>query len=386
MLKVFHSSYLIFILLISFLLVSCSRIDPEEMVSNISSDRVVLDYSFDDIQLKGDSLTLLYYQVTFVYQSEDESFLFGYNNTVHALDIFSIDKKELNRRIFLDKDGPEVINRVFKIMILPDGSIIIMDGYKLWLLNRDGQALKQYSLVVTGEEELNGHFLNYNDANLGYLPEENAVLMHFIHNDESLSNFDARKLFPIVGKLNLDDGSIGFFPIAYPHYVQANYDKITEKMINLSYHNGLIFYGFPGHSNIYTYSILEKTFMEVGGKSKFSSNEEDFLLSKEHGDRLLGTWFNSVHFEAINQVYFRTHWGSQDLYQPDGSLSNANSKPGYLMIFDNRLGYVDELKVPNEYWLEDSFVANGAMYFWKKDAYITDENLVVLGRLNISLN
>lgn len=365
---------------------SCKSENPDLIISNIISDRKVLDYVVEDVEFKGDSLTLLYYQKNFFYQKNEESFFFGYNNTLHALDVFSLNEKVLVKRVFLDQEGPDFINRVFKIMILPNGFIVVMDGYKLWVLNEDGKAIKHYSLIVKMDGHITGHFLNYNDANLGYLPEEDAVILYFIHEDESSSNSDKRKSFPIIGKLKLDDGSITFFPIIYPLYVQINFDKVSEKMINLSYHNGLIFYGFPGHSNIYTYSVLENTFREVGGKSRFSSNEEDFLISNEHGDRLLGTWFNSVQYDPINRVYFRTHWGNQQLYQPDGSLSNAYSKPGYLMLFDRNLGYIDELIIPNEYWVEDSFIANGEIYFWKKDAYLIEENVLVLGKLTVSLN
>lgn len=384
---IIKGAYFCFFLFIPYLFIcSCKEPDHDILTKNTDSYRKMVNYSIEDFKLIGDSLTQVYYQKTHLYEDEGEEILYGYNHSLHAFDVFSLNEGEYEKRIFLDQDGPDAINRVFKFTVLSKDSIVIMDALKLWLLDGTGKVLKKYSTVVNDSDELRGHFLNYNDANLGYIKEENSILMHFVHEDEGASKFDPKSIFPIVGKLDLMNGKISFLPVPYPTFVQENYDKISEKMPNLSYHNNKVFYGFPGHSNIYTYSFSEKDFGIFGGKSKFSNNEEDYVLSNEFGFRLVGTWFNSVHYESMNKVYLRTHWGSQEPYQANGDLSDGFTKPGYLMVFDDEIRFIDEIKIPNDYWLEDSFIAKDGIYFWKKDIYLNKEDGLILGRLKILID
>lgn len=384
---IIKGAYFYFLLtLYCFFISSCNESDEIILQNNTISIKKMVNYSIEDFRLIGDSLTQVYYQKTHVIEDEGEEILYGYNNSLHAFDLFSLQKGEFEKRIFLDQDGPDAINRVFKFTVISKDSIVIMDALKLWLLDGTGKVLKKYSTVVNDSDEIRGHFLNYNDANLGYLKEQNSILMHFVHEDEGASKFDPKKLFPILGKLDLIDGKISFLPVPYPFYVQDNYDKISEKMPNISLYNDIIFYGFPGHSNIYSFSIPKKAFAVYGGKSKFSKNEEDYVLTNEFGYRLVGTWFNSVHYEPMNKVYIRTHWGSQEPYQMNGDLSDGFTKPGYLMVFDEEMGLIDEIKIPKEYWLEDSFVGKEGIYFWKKDIYLDQEDGVILGKLNISID
>lgn len=97
-----------------------------------------------------------------------------------------------------------------------------MDALKLWLLDGTGKVLKKYSTVVNDSDEIRGHFLNYNDANLGYIKEENSILMHFVHEDEGASKFDPKSIFPIV-RLTSSPISIYFY-----------YQYISTKVISIA--------------------------------------------------------------------------------------------------------------------------------------------------------
>ena len=122
--------------------------------------------------------------------------------------------------------------------------------------------------------------------------------------------------------------------------------------------------------------------MFLGGKSRFSQNIQDFSLPPQDF-RLLGTWFNSVEYDYYSGLFIRTHWGSQPRLQIDSSPSTALTKPGYIMVFDKSFAVVDEIELPNEYWVEDSFVFSEGMAFWSKESHFNDENIIELGLLRI---
>jgi hypothetical protein len=150
-------------------------------------------------------------------------------------------------------------------------------------------------------------------------------------------------------------------------------------MPNISYVNGQIIYGFPIESNIYIYDLKKDKFEEYGGKSRFSDNIENFDRKEEETFRHTGTWFNNVNYDKRNNIYYRTHWGSQDLKLDDMTYSTSYTKPGYIMFFDADFNVIEEMKIDDKLWLESSFNYSEGIGFWVKDKYLEDEGILKIG-------
>ena len=56
------------------------------------------------------------------------------------------------------------------------------------------------------------------------------------------------------------------------------------------------------------------------------------------------------------------------------------------MIFDIDFNVIEEIKIPNEYWLEDSFLFSNGMGFWIKDTFVEDERILKIGVLKLKTN
>lgn len=372
------------VLLCGLILASCNLKKSDHLAENQDSS-LNLDFYFEDFELLGDSLTLPYYAKMDVWNCGNEEFLYGYNHTTHSVDIFDLNQRKISHRIFLESDGPDAIERVYQLKVIGKDSIAVMQGLKMGLINNGGKVLQSTSLVYNGSEDnSDGYFYNYNDATIVYQKSSKSFILHFMNEAVKAGIFNQTDPPIIFGEVNLA-GNIEFIPILYPEIFFDRNGEVAEHMPNYSVYNGKLIYGFTFESNIYTFDLLSKERKVYGGKSTFSQNIQDFELIKNTNYRLVGTWFNRMILNPENNLYYRTHWRSQPPLQLDLTPNDALSKPGYVMIFDENFSVVDEIELPNKYWLEDSFMFSEGMAFWSKDQFIKNENVPVLGILKVNI-
>lgn len=372
------------ILLSVLFLGSCDLKKSDYLVENRISS-YSLNSSFKEFQLLGDSLTLPYYAQMDVWTSGNVEFLYGYNHTTHSLDVFDLNQRKISHRILLESDGPDAVDRIYQIKVIGTDSIALLQGLKMGLINNDGIVLQNISLVHNDSVgNRNGYFYNYNDARIVYQKSSKSFILHFMNEAVKEGIFNPIDPPIIFGEVNLL-GNIDFIPISYPEIFFDRKGEVAEHMPNYSVYNGKLIYGFTFESNVYTFDLLSKDRKVYGGKSSFVQNMQDFELTKNVSYRLVGTWFNRVVFNPENNLYYRTHWGSQAALQLDSTPSTALTKPGYVMIFDEDFSVIDEMELPVKYWLEDSFMFSEGMAFWSKDEYIEKENVIVLGILKVNV-
>lgn len=375
-------TYLIFIIFL--ILGSCNLKSTDYLAQNTTSP-LKGQYLFEEIQLVGDSLSLPYYAKMDVWKDGSREWLFGYNHTLHALDIFELKEKKLTNRIYLHTDGPDAVDRVYQIKVIGKDSIAVMQGLKMGLIDENGKVLNNIPLSYTNEQKnINGYFYNYNDARIVYQKTSQSFILHFMNERVKEGDFNPSDPPFIFGEINLE-GKIKFIPVSYPEIFFDRKGDVAEHMPNYSVHQGKLIYGFTFESNIYTFDLTSQERKIFGGKSSFSQNMQDFELTKNEDYRLVGTWFNSMSFNPKNKLYYRTHWGNQPPIQLDSRPSTALTKPGYVMIFDKDFSVINEIELPDKYWVEDSFMFSQGLAFWPKDQFIENEEEVNLGILKFTI-
>jgi hypothetical protein len=366
-----------------FLLYSCGVFEQNYLEDNKVS-KIEIEYGFEKVNLIGDSLTLTYYAKRDIYTKENTDWLFGHNHAINSIDVFNLTEKKFSHRINLESDGPNGIERVYQLKVVSLDSIAILDtSISLKIVSSDAKVIKKLDLRVSDSESGQplGYFYNYNDARIVYEKDKRSFILHFLNESVKERKFKSKDPHSIFGRINLE-GEVDFLPISHSRVIYERNGEVIERMPNYSYHKGKIIYGFIFESNIYTFDLRTGDRSLYGGKSKFSQNMQDFSLPPQEF-RLLGTWFNSVIFDSSSGFYLRTHWGSQPRLQIDSNPSSALTKPGYIMVFDEGFAVVDEIELPEEYWLEDSFVYSEGMAFWSKESLINEENSIELGLLRI---
>ncbi len=312
--------------------------------------------------------------------------LYGYNSSLHAVDVMDLTKRKFVKRIYLADDGPSQVTRVYQLKVLSQDTVAVMDALKLKLLNSKGEVFSAWNLDFREDDSpYFGYFINYNDARLAYAEEENAFILHFVNESDRDGLYDVQNPSHIFAKLDIGTGGVDFLPVTYPDIIYDRKGHVEETMPNVSIHGELVLYGWPIESNIYTYNLHTRKHATYGGKSNYSENLERFDRPDGVPFRLVGTWFNSTVFNPGNGLYYRTHWGSQPARRDDMTENTAYSKPGYVMLFDGKFRVVDEIQLPGKYWLEDSFLFSEGMGFWVKDTHLTEENILEIGVLEVKV-
>ena len=360
-------------------MLGCVQNNETYLISNTYNTEIKIKDTLSFISIPIDSLSELSYQKNFVLKEGKIEYLYGFNPRRHSFDVFDLNNKKFIKHIKLNRDGPNSISRVYKFLVHSSDSIIIMDALSLKIINGNGEVKNKISLDIEGIPNIpDGHFLNYNDASLIYFPEREELIAHFIPKSllGKIGNYEDA---PLLGSINLETEKVKIFPVSYSKLIVDRKGKVDERMPNISYANGNIIYGFPVESNIYTYDLAKDTFEEFGGKSKFSDNIENFDRKEEETFRHTGTWFNSVNYDERNNIFYRTHWGSQDLKLDDMTYSTSYTKPGYVMFFDLDFNVIEEVKIDDKLWLESSFKYSEGIGFWVKDKYLEDEDILKIG-------
>jgi hypothetical protein len=375
----------IYLILLSCLFLgSCNLKKTDYLVENTISS-LKGEFSFEAVQLVGDSLILPYYAKMDVWVDGSKEWLYGYNHTIHALDVFDLIEKKISNRIYLQSEGPDAIDRVYQIKVIGKDSIAVMQGLKMGLIDNGGKVIKNVSLVYkNNQKNMFGYFYNYNDARIAYQKPSESFILHFMNETVKEGIFNSIDLPLIFGEIDLLE-NVKFIPVSYPEIFFDREGDVAEHMPNYSVHQGKLIYGFTFESNIYTFDLTSKERKVFGGKSTFSQNMQDFELTKNENYRLIGTWFNSMVFDPKKNLYYRTHWGNQPPLQLDLSPSTALTKPGYVMIFDKYFSVISEIELPYNYWLEDSFMFSEGLAFWSKDQFIENEEVINLGILKFRI-
>jgi hypothetical protein len=217
------------------------------------------------------------------------------------------------------------------------------------------------------EGTISGQFRTPNEANFSI---EGSEMIGFFQHDNARGSGKNGEAFEqsILGLYDLDNEILSFLPISYSSFIIENDEDFAEIRPNLSFQGGRLFYGFPVESNIYEYDFLTQKSKMHSAESKFSENKAK--RQSQHSDydyRNDGTWFNRLNRYPEKPYFYRTHWGSQHKLRPDGEPTDASTKPGYIMFFDNELKVIDEIKIDDNCYLEGSFATDEGIFFWAKD-------------------
>lgn len=330
-----------------------------------------------ELTIPVDSLGLSVYGTDpTIYLEGNDFLLYTYNTPQHSIDVYNLSQKTFKSRITLHRAGPNQVNKVYNSYVLNPDSIYIMGKGKLYLINKLGKVTTSYNTIFQASDNTEGgYFHSPNEANFIIEHSGAAMLGFFIHynsigterTQESLSN-------PILGRLNLKDESLSFYPVTYSQFIQHNKGDFSELKPNFTFTADQLIYNWPIESNIYTFEYKSRKKKTLGAKSDFSANAALTITGNSKYDyRNEGTWFNSVNQYPGSNYYYRTHWSSQPKTTPNGDKTDASTKPGYIMLLSQNFEVIEEIELDSDCFLEGSFATNDGIFFWAKDGMNENE-------------
>lgn len=371
----------LFALVLAFVLMSSCERDARLILPPVPS-KESLNIQTEKAYLSIDSLGLVTYPSDpIVYEQASEFFLYVYNYPLHSLDILNVSSRKISDRIYLGDEGPDRIDKIYNLHVHNPDSIYIMSGGKLFLINGEGKVLKNYNTMFEASSITNGGY--FHAANEAYFTvDKRAEKLYgfFVHYDVRASERDVAALENnILGSFDLSNQTLSLLPVSYSDFIRENEGDFSELKPNFSFIDGKLYYGFPIESNIYVYDFETGEISSHGAQSAFSANSAKRRSQNQGYDyRTEGTWFNRLNKYPGKTYFYRTHWGSQEKQQANGTPADATSKPGYIMFFDDELRLIHEQRIADDCYLEGSFATDEGVFFWAKDGQ--DESQVKLCR------
>ncbi|MBW3466959.1 DUF4221 family protein [Arthrospiribacter ruber] len=330
-------------------LVSCKESHTLD-VSNLDE----LELSFKKKVIEIDENYLSSYMDWHPYTTEETTMLVGYNQRMHSLDFFDLEKLQAVEQIKLEKEGPNAIGAVQGFFLHSKDSVFLFERGKLHLGNLKGEVYSTFQLYdlfgfeSKGEPNVNHYF------KLKYFPDSHSILFYItFHNSSNLEKQES----PLVSEFNIEKKEFKSLPIYHSDVYKKNngrmgfitylgfQDKMNEKFI----------FNFQYDPNIYS--------LDKNSKISDSNLEDDFspLIDESEID-LHG--INNRHYltsipDPWRNVIYRANWEAPK----EGKEVSFIEKGLSLSVFDGNLNHLLDYRLPDyTYQINNWFVWKDGLY------------------------
>ncbi len=268
----------------------------------------------------------------------------GYNNQIHSIDLFDLEKQLPIQQLRLFKEGPESVQRVEGIYFHNLDSIFVLSDNYLMLFNSEGKLSNRISINGASPNELfqSYYFTAGNERNNIFF-DRNTNCMYLQANDVKISQCSKEHFSTnLVGKIYLNKVEFGLLPISFSSLYNENYYGFNDQPEFSLVAGGKIVYNFPIESSVYFYDLNGDSVLSYGGESSFSPSMASPLSwsSCRDTDEKMRHFIENVKYcriiyDSYNNLYYRFHHGEAKEKNPDGSFKNVNQKAQYLTVFND---------------------------------------------------
>lgn len=354
------------------LLLSCKE-DVRGLQENLYAGLSV-SVQTEDVDIPIDENTLKDYYLLSSYQvASNQKKIMAYNDQLHTLDVFDLAAKTVSH-ISMAEDGPNAILRPIGGLYVhhTDSIWVYSQGYA-FLLDGTGKIAQKIELPVPE----NGYIMT--DAN--YSLATNRLFYNKDRNSLFYSCTQPEKeLFSAV-EYSLGSGSVKTYQLkgAGPDEdIRTDYGLM--QLPNVTFTDNCILYNFPIESNIYRISLDTDKETIHGGQSKYTPNQASrcktpFTLPEGGRHSVENVHFYEVSYDKTKKMYYRLHAGKSVMVGDNEFFKAYQTKPLYLMFFDQDLRVVDEIELENDiYSYITSWGVVDGSFFMTKNHWNDDSN------------
>jgi len=340
--------YSIFIFIL--IQISSCNTKPEQ-----GSDDLFQNHVIDTLNISLDSIAKQSYSVFTINHKTNE--FIGFNNTINALDFFSLPDQKFTKRLTLAYDGPNGISNIKGLHYHNPDSIFAYSRGKISIINEiDGQVenVNLYDILqnnnIAFEPAINNYFRLYFD------PVSKTIPFFNIYYGEDKGY---KENTPLISYLDLKSNSIQTIP-----YYHTESFSSTNEFGHLNYptnsriKNGILFVNQLYSPNTFEVNLNEKT------SSPIIKNKEN----QHQINRNLDNWsIHAVESNFYNQLekiegigFFRFVWEKHDhSTQENGFLQ----KELVMKLYDENYEMKNEIRLPkNTYGIYTWFVHNNEIF------------------------
>lgn len=355
------------IILAFLLLISCNSDNKETIRAEYSKKHI--KKRINTIKIKIDSLQISSYNIFHNNIIDNIEHFVGYNSQNHSLDFFNLKNKKFSFSLKLEKQGVNKIsNEVRSIWVQNYDSIFILQPYKISLIDTSGIISENITINNNNDNVDYSNYQLYADNNFGLFFKSNKLFLekYSINSTEKLEFYTLNN----EAFFNLDSKTLTDLEIEYPQiYKNKNYYYGYLIFPARAVNNELHVYSYPADPNIYTYNTSTSKYRKFGGKSKYQLNEIIKIPRKNKNSEELfrhmqeTAYYGKLLYDKHRNLYYRFFKWALEAENNDGTFNSYGDKKASIIIFDNELNIIDEIKLPEHTYSESgSFVGKEGLY------------------------
>lgn len=309
------------------------------------------------------------YQVTSVLSTSSGETLFGYNGSLHTIDLMPLSDGGNVRHIGLETEGDNGVPRPVGGMYVhrPD-SIWLCSANGLYLVDTLGRVNKKVALSMPQNGFIKVE-TNFSMATNGiyYHPQRKSVFYLTATPTHTGAEYQ-------VYEYDLTSDSYQTYAIKgseRERYAGKNFG--WKQFPNVTVHDNLLVYNFPINSNVYVLDIESGKTYSYGGQSCFTPNRVAELkmpydLATADRHMLENVHFYEMRYDRARKLYYRLHVGSASYDAQKGLPELYSKKHLYLTVFDHEFRVLNELDLGADIYNYFNFwtVAQSGLLIGKK--------------------
>ena len=282
--------------------------------------------------------------------SNDKKFLYDFDGSTYQIEVIDLDNLVLDRKVKLEKEGPNAIENPNGIFDLGEGQFLFSNFSSWTILKQDGQKISKFNYEkeklsgdsLFGKEDLNPNYfflkgkkefytiieqIDQNSTTIGLVNLDTKTLKrHEIPQLEKLKDF--RVLFSIAGSTVSSKPLVTMYP--WNDQILIGNNVINEVIVFDPKSESISVKTFD--SNL---TPIQKTPNE---KIEVGSIEELIAAGKKLNEQID---FKKFNWDAESQRFYRL--SSISLPRPEGEKTYKADV--FLTVFDKELNMIGEVKV-----------------------------------------
>lgn len=368
-------------------IVSCKKGNNQSTVVNNKYLNEKLNIEIDTVNIKIGNNQLPFYSKSTI--EEESNKYFGYNHTLHSIDVFDLKNKAYLKNIKLFKDGPDKVESIDAFKVKNNEIHAISRNY-IVVINLNNGKVKNRTLINSLDNKFYTENQTYitNGSEFKFVEKEGYYVktINYKHSisKESKKHYNNGKILSYFSfKDNKMNNSID---ISYPKEYQENHYGFNNKTSFFhSDDDQFIYYNFSALPSVFKYNKKTKIITQYNFESKnLPAIKTESIGWTPPADRMFQHYILNSNFGRLygNNDYFFIIYNSglPDDFKDMGNAYAAKKK--VLLVFNKEFSLLTSIDLLNlGMGLDSGFVFENKLYF----PYSTkNENVASFLTYNIS--
>jgi hypothetical protein len=320
----------------------------------------------------------------FQFEEDDKEYLqFGnFEKRQHEILIYDIEKQNLQKRIPLEKEGPNGLPGIYGCIPFFDSKTFLVSQYGIGrtaIIDDEGNVVRKYDMrQSTDKRNRRGLWV---DSRFGlsyfYTPSfikdsilyfSNELFIQYKINQRL--DREVWKTIPMFNSLNLKNGHIHTLPINYPDIFEDDVRTPAgggyEITYDYNYKQERLVCSLTGYDSIMVTDDLKQV-RWYNGKSRYLKSVRPRVYEADGFDWLKkskgGIKYHNIMYDKYRNVYYRIAEFPYEFKPNESAFDDPKGREFSIIIFDKDLNIIGETKFPgNKYLYKMSFVGRDGLY------------------------